>query len=64
MKVAQVSPGQVKVNTMMLGGDFGRRFAPDFAIDATLLGKLGRKAEAPSSPPYSLGNTEKTPNRK
>ncbi|OYT88302.1 MAG: isoquinoline 1-oxidoreductase [Burkholderiales bacterium PBB6] len=39
-QVAQVSPGKVKVNTMMLGGGFGRRFAPDFTIDATLLSKI------------------------
>ncbi len=42
-QVAQVSPGKVKVNTMMLGGGFGRRFAPDFAIDATLLSKISGK---------------------
>jgi len=39
-QVASVSPGNVKVNTMMLGGGFGRRFAPDFTIDATLLSKI------------------------
>ena len=39
-QVAAVSPGNVKVNTMMLGGGFGRRFAPDFTIDATLLSKI------------------------
>ena len=39
--VAQVTPAQVKVNTLLLGGGFGRRFAPDFVIDATLLSKLG-----------------------
>lgn len=39
-QVASVDPGQVKVNTMMLGGGFGRRFAPDFVIDATLLSKI------------------------
>ncbi|EHR71059.1 aerobic-type carbon monoxide dehydrogenase, large subunit CoxL/CutL-like protein [Burkholderiales bacterium JOSHI_001] len=38
--VAQVTPAKVKINTMMLGGGFGRRFAPDFTIDATLLSKL------------------------
>jgi isoquinoline 1-oxidoreductase beta subunit len=38
--VASVDPGKVKVNTMMLGGGFGRRFAPDFVIDATLLSKI------------------------
>lgn len=41
--VAQASPAKVKVNTMMLGGGFGRRFAPDFAIDATLLSKISGK---------------------
>ena len=39
-QVAQVTPAKVKVNTMMLGGGFGRRFAPDFTIDATLLSKI------------------------
>jgi isoquinoline 1-oxidoreductase beta subunit len=39
-QVAAVSPAKVKVNTMVLGGGFGRRFAPDFTIDATLLSKI------------------------
>ncbi|WP_293993862.1 xanthine dehydrogenase family protein molybdopterin-binding subunit [Sphaerotilus sp.] len=39
-QIASVQPGKVKVNTMMLGGGFGRRFAPDFVIDATLLSKI------------------------
>jgi isoquinoline 1-oxidoreductase beta subunit len=39
-QVASVQPAKVKVNTMMLGGGFGRRFAPDFVIDATLLSKI------------------------
>ncbi|AOW12818.1 isoquinoline 1-oxidoreductase [Hydrogenophaga crassostreae] len=39
-QVAAVDAGSVKVNTMMLGGGFGRRFAPDFVIDATLLSKM------------------------
>jgi isoquinoline 1-oxidoreductase beta subunit len=39
-KVAGVPPQNVKLNTMMLGGGFGRRFAPDFMIGATLLSKL------------------------
>lgn len=39
-QVAQVTPAKVKVNTLLLGGGFGRRFAPDFTIDATLLSKL------------------------
>ncbi len=42
-QVAQITPAKVKVNTLMLGGGFGRRFAPDFAIDATLLSKLSGK---------------------
>lgn len=42
-QVAQVSPAQVKINTLLLGGGFGRRFAPDFVIDATLLSKLSGK---------------------
>ncbi|MDE2371028.1 MAG: xanthine dehydrogenase family protein molybdopterin-binding subunit [Burkholderiales bacterium] len=42
-QVAQVAPGKVKVHTLMLGGGFGRRFAPDFAIDATLLSKISGK---------------------
>ena len=42
-QVAQVAPAKVKVHTMMLGGGFGRRFAPDFAIDATLLSKISGK---------------------
>lgn len=41
--VAQVPAEKVKVNTMMLGGGFGRRFAPDFMIDATLLSKISGK---------------------
>ena len=42
-QVAAVTPAKVKVNTMMLGGGFGRRFAPDFAIDATLLSRTSGK---------------------
>jgi isoquinoline 1-oxidoreductase beta subunit len=33
----------VNVHTMYLGGGFGRRFAPDFTIDATLLSKISGK---------------------
>jgi isoquinoline 1-oxidoreductase subunit beta len=39
-QVASVEPGKVKVHTMYLGGGFGRRFAPDFTIDATILSKM------------------------
>ncbi|MBE0622074.1 MAG: xanthine dehydrogenase family protein molybdopterin-binding subunit [Burkholderiales bacterium] len=42
-KVGGVAPGKVKVNTMYLGGGFGRRFAPDFTVDATLLSKISGK---------------------
>ena len=41
--VGAVDPKQVKVNTMLLGGGFGRRFAPDFTIAATLLSKMSGK---------------------
>ena len=41
--VAQVPVEKVKLNTLMLGGGFGRRFAPDFMIDATLLSRLSGK---------------------
>ena len=34
---------KVKVNTMYLGGGFGRRFAGDFVVGATLLSKLSGK---------------------
>ncbi|MEQ1804522.1 MAG: molybdopterin cofactor-binding domain-containing protein, partial [Burkholderiaceae bacterium] len=42
-QVAQVAPAKVKINTLLLGGGFGRRFAPDFMIDATRLSKLSGK---------------------
>ena len=42
-QVAQAAPGKVKFNALMLGGGFERRFAPDFAIDATLLSKISGK---------------------
>ena len=41
--VAAIEPKRVKVNTMLLGGGFGRRFAPDFTIGATLLSKISGK---------------------
>jgi isoquinoline 1-oxidoreductase beta subunit len=41
--VASVDPKKVKVNTMLLGGGFGRRFAPDFTIAATILSKIAGK---------------------
>ncbi|MDI4632835.1 xanthine dehydrogenase family protein molybdopterin-binding subunit [Pelomonas sp. V22] len=42
-QVASVTPAKVKVNTLLLGGGFGRRFAPDFTIDAVLLSKLSNR---------------------
>ena len=36
-------PEKVKVNTLYLGGGFGRRFAGDFIVDATLLSKAAGK---------------------
>ncbi|MBT9492788.1 MAG: xanthine dehydrogenase family protein molybdopterin-binding subunit, partial [Paucibacter sp.] len=39
-KVAGVPTDKVKVHTTLLGGGFGRRFAHDFSISATLLSKL------------------------
>ncbi len=38
-----LAPERVKVNTMYLGGGFGRRFAGDFVVDATLLSKASGK---------------------
>ncbi|MDT9000752.1 xanthine dehydrogenase family protein molybdopterin-binding subunit [Paucibacter sp. APW11] len=42
-QIAQVTPAKVKINTLLLGGGFGRRFAPDFCIDATLLSKFSNR---------------------
>ncbi|OYU29524.1 MAG: isoquinoline 1-oxidoreductase [Burkholderiales bacterium PBB2] len=39
-QVAGVPQANVKVNTTLLGGGFGRRFAHDFTIAATLLSKI------------------------
>jgi isoquinoline 1-oxidoreductase subunit beta len=39
-QVAGIAPEKIKVNTMYLGGGFGRRFAQDFAVDATILSKI------------------------
>ncbi|HJV94830.1 MAG TPA: molybdopterin cofactor-binding domain-containing protein, partial [Albitalea sp.] len=37
--IAGVKPEQVKIHTMLLGGGFGRRFGPDFLIEALQLSK-------------------------
>jgi isoquinoline 1-oxidoreductase subunit beta len=42
-KITSVDPKRVKVNTMLLGGGFGRRSAPDFVVAATLLSKISGK---------------------
>ena len=41
--VTKVPAAKIKVTALMLGGGFGRRFAPDFTVDATLLSKLSGK---------------------
>ena len=45
-----IPPDKVRVNTLFLGGGFGRRFGQDFMIDATLLAK---KAGVPVKLVYS-----------
>jgi len=42
-QITSVDLKRVKVNTMLLGGGFGRRSAPDFVIAATLLSKISGK---------------------
>jgi isoquinoline 1-oxidoreductase beta subunit len=49
-KLAGMKPEQVKINTMMLGGGFGRRFAPDFLVESVLLSK---EAKAPVKVVYT-----------
>jgi len=49
-EVAGLAPEKVTVHTMYLGGGFGRRFAQDFAVDATILSKI---AAAPVKLVYS-----------
>jgi isoquinoline 1-oxidoreductase beta subunit len=48
--IAGCKPEQVQVTTTLLGGAFGRRFAPDFIIEAVQLSKL---AKAPVQVLYS-----------
>lgn len=43
-RMAGTAPPKVKVNTMLLGGGFGRRIEPDFTIDAVLLAKAASGA--------------------
>jgi isoquinoline 1-oxidoreductase subunit beta len=53
MVAAQITglpPEKVKVNTMLLGGGFGRRFAPDFVVEAVTLSKA---ANAPVKVVYT-----------
>jgi len=49
-KLAGMKPEQVKINTMMLGGGFGRRFGPDFLVESVLLSK---EAKAPVKVVYT-----------
>ncbi|MBV8501424.1 MAG: xanthine dehydrogenase family protein molybdopterin-binding subunit [Paucibacter sp.] len=42
-QMAGVKPENITINTAMLGGGFGRRFAPDFTADATELSKRSGK---------------------
>lgn len=43
-QIAGVKPEQVKIHTLLLGGGFGRRFAPDFLVEAV---ELSKAAKAP-----------------
>lgn len=49
-KIAGCKPEQVKIHTLLLGGGFGRRFAPDFLVEAVTLSK---DAKAPVKVVYS-----------
>jgi isoquinoline 1-oxidoreductase subunit beta len=49
-QIAGVPQDKVKVNTMLLGGGFGRRFAPDFVVEAVSLSKA---ANAPVKVVYT-----------
>lgn len=49
-QIAGVPQDKVKVNTMFLGGGFGRRFAPDFVVEAVSLSKA---ANAPVKVVYT-----------
>ena len=48
--IAGCKPEQVKIHTLLLGGGFGRRFAPDFLVEAVSLSKA---AKAPVKVVYS-----------
>lgn len=49
-QITGLPPEKVKVNTMLLGGGFGRRFAPDFVVEAVSLSKA---ANAPVKVVYT-----------
>lgn len=49
-KLTGLSPQQVNVHTQFLGGGFGRRFAPDFVVEAV---SLSRDAGAPVKVVYT-----------
>jgi isoquinoline 1-oxidoreductase beta subunit len=48
--IAGCKPEQVKIHTLLLGGGFGRRFAPDFLVEAV---SLSKDAKAPVKVVYS-----------
>jgi isoquinoline 1-oxidoreductase beta subunit len=49
-QIAGCKPEQVKIHTLLLGGGFGRRFAPDFLAEAV---SLSKDAKAPVKVVYS-----------
>ena len=42
-KKSKVTPDKIKVNTLMLGGGFGRRLENDFVVDAVILSNATKK---------------------
>ncbi|HZP91494.1 MAG TPA: xanthine dehydrogenase family protein molybdopterin-binding subunit [Burkholderiales bacterium] len=49
-QIAGCKPEQVKIHTLLLGGGFGRRFAPDFLVEAV---SLSKEAKGPVKVVYS-----------
>jgi isoquinoline 1-oxidoreductase beta subunit len=44
-RIAGVAPEQVRIHTLLLGGGFGRRFAPDFVVEAVELSKAAQAGQ-------------------